>query len=109
MLEEDANVMTALVDCPGRIRAPSLSQLIVMGPFAVVGFQLLVEIFNVRDVPVPVFLTYTVLVMLLPGVISPQSIAERLLVPLLSVNRPKFGVTFIEPVEDKRVLTEIAP
>jgi hypothetical protein len=57
MLDEDVNVMTALVDCPGVSRVPSLSQLIVMGPFEVVGFQLLVEIFNVNDVPVPVFLT----------------------------------------------------
>ena len=57
MLEEDVNVMTAAVDCPGVSLVPSLSQLIVIGPFAVVGFQLLVEILNVNDVPVPVFLT----------------------------------------------------
>ena len=57
MLDEDANVITALIDCPGKIRMPSLSQLIDIGPFAVAGFQLLVEIFNVNDVPVPVFLT----------------------------------------------------
>ena len=47
--------------------------------------------------------------MLLPGVIEPQLIAERLLVQLLSEYRLKFGVTFIEPLEDKLVLTEIAP
>lgn len=109
MLDEDVNVMIALVDCPGVSLVFSLSQVIVMGPLAVVGFQLLVEIFNVNDVPVPVFLTYTVLVRLFPGVISPQLIVERLLVQLLSEYRLKFGVTFIEPLEDKLVLTEIAP
>ena len=57
MLDEEVNVITAIVDCPGVSLVLSLSQLIVMGPFAVVGFQLLVEIFNVNDVPVPVFLT----------------------------------------------------
>jgi|NGEPerStandDraft_4_1074533.scaffolds.fasta_scaffold62461_1 hypothetical protein len=57
MLDEDVNVMTALVDCHGVSLVLSLSQLIVMGPFAVVGFQVFVERLNVNDVPVPVFLT----------------------------------------------------
>ena len=57
MLDEDINFMTAAVDCPGVSFVPSLSQLTVMGPFAVIGVQLLVEILNVNEVPVPVFLT----------------------------------------------------
>ena len=57
MLDEDVNFITAAVDCPGVSRVPPWSQLIVMGPFALDGFQLLVEILNVNDVPVPVFLT----------------------------------------------------
>ena len=57
MLDEDDSVMTAVVDCPGESLVPSLSQLIVIGPFAKVGFQLLVERLKVNDVPVPMFLT----------------------------------------------------
>ena len=56
MLDEEVNVIVAVVDCPGVSFVSSLFQLIVMGPFAVVGVQLLVEMFNVSDVPVPVFL-----------------------------------------------------
>ena len=84
MFDEDINFITAVVDCPGVSLVPSLSQLTVMGPFAVIGVQLVVEILNVNEVPVPVFLTYTVLVWLLPGVIVPQSMVERLIVQLLS-------------------------
>lgn len=47
--------------------------------------------------------------MLLPGVSAPQSIAERAVVQPLSEYNPKFGVTFTEPLEDKLLLTEIAP
>lgn len=57
MLDEEVNVITAIVDCPGVSLVLSLSQLIVIGPFAVVGFQVFVERLNVNDVPVPVFLT----------------------------------------------------
>jgi hypothetical protein len=57
MLDEEVNVITAVVDCPGVSLVLSLSQLIVIGPFAVVGFQVFVERLNVNDVPVPVFLT----------------------------------------------------
>lgn len=57
MLDEEVNVITAVVDCPGVSLVLSLSQLIVIGPFAVVGVQVLVEMLNVNDVPVPVFLT----------------------------------------------------
>jgi hypothetical protein len=57
MLDEEVNVITAVVDCPGAILVPSLSQLIAMGPFALVGVQVFVERLNVSDVLVPVFLT----------------------------------------------------
>ena len=109
MFDDDVNFITAAVDCPGVSSVPAWSQLIVMGPFALDGFQLLAEILNVSDVPVPVFLTYTVLVWLLPGVIVPQSIVERLVVQPLSEYSPKFGVTFIEPLVDKLLFTDIAP
>ena len=109
MLDDEANVITAVVDCPGVSLVPSLSRLKVINPFAVVGFQVFVERLNVNDVPVPMFLTYTVLVMLSPGVIEPQSIAERGVLQLLSEYNPKFAVTVTEPFEDKLLLTEIAP
>jgi hypothetical protein len=57
MLEEAVNVITAAVDWPGESLSPSLAQLKVTGPFAFVGFQLLVDILNANEVPVPVFLT----------------------------------------------------
>ena len=57
MLAEDVNFITAATDCPGASRVPSWSQLIVMGPFAIDGFQVFVEILNVNEVPFPVFLT----------------------------------------------------
>jgi hypothetical protein len=88
---------------------PSLSQLKVTGPFALVGFQLLVDMLNVNDVPEPVFLTYSVLVTVLPGVMVPQSMVDRLFVHALSEYILRFGVTVIEPLEDKVLRTLSAP
>jgi len=109
MLEETVKVITAAVDCPGESLVPSLFQLILMDPFAPVGFQLLVDILNVNEVPVPVFLTYIVLVTELPGVIVPQSIVERLFVHALFEYIPRFAVAVISPVEDRVLLTLRAP
>ena len=47
MLLETRRVITAVVDCPDAKVEPSLSQKMVMGPFAFVGFQLFVVILRV--------------------------------------------------------------
>jgi len=70
---------------------------------------LFVDISNVKEVPTPVFLTYTVLVTLVPGVIGPQSIDDRFVVQLLSEYMPMFGDVIIEPFVDIFLFIEIAP
>ena len=105
ILDEAVKVITATVDCPGESLVLSLSQLKVIGPFALVGFQLLADRLNVNEVPVPVFLTYTVLVTVLPSVIAPQSMDDRLFVHALSEYKPRFGVAVIEPFEIKSCLS----
>jgi hypothetical protein len=57
MLEDTDSVIVAAVDCPDASKLPSLSQVIVNGPLAFVGFQLLVAILSVNETPPPVFLT----------------------------------------------------
>ena len=57
MLDETVMVITAAVDIPGARLVPPLFQLMVIGPFALVGVQLLVDMLNVNETPVPVFLT----------------------------------------------------
>jgi hypothetical protein len=109
MPEDTLRVITAGVDCPGVSVAPSLFQLIVIGPLAFAGFQLLVVMLNVKETPLLVFLMYTVLVMLLPGEVVPQSIDVRGLVHALSENAPIFADVVIVPEELKVVLTETAP
>jgi hypothetical protein len=49
------------------------------------------------------------LVTVLPGVMIPQSIVDRLFVHALSEYMPRFGVEVIEPLEDKVLLTLSAP
>jgi hypothetical protein len=44
VLEDTASVMIAGVDCPGDSAAPCVFHVIDSGPFAVVGFQLVVVI-----------------------------------------------------------------
>lgn len=62
----------ALVDWPATNVAPALFQLRDMGPFAADGVQF--EVLKLRVTSsVPVFLTYIVLVVVLPGVIEDQS------------------------------------
>jgi hypothetical protein len=56
----------------------------VTGPFALAGVQLEVAMLKDKDVPMPVFLTYTVRTMLAPGVSVPQSIDVRLFWQALS-------------------------
>ena len=101
MLDETVMVNTAAVDAPGASLVPSWSQLKVIYSLAPVGVQLLVDILNVNETPVPMFLTYTVLVTVLPDVIVPQSMDVMLVVHWLSEYTPRFGVTVIEPLEDK--------
>jgi len=57
MLDDAVSVIVDAVDCPGVSIVPSLFHVMVKGPFALVGFQLLVERFSVSDTPLPVFLT----------------------------------------------------
>jgi hypothetical protein len=56
ILGETLSVITADVDWPGDSRVPSLFQVIVMGPFELLGLQLEVVMLSARDTPVPVFL-----------------------------------------------------
>ncbi len=109
MLDDTLSVITAAVDCPGVSTVPSLFQLMVIGPLALTGFQLLVVMLSVNDTPLPVFLTYIVRVMLLPGDVVPQSIDVIGVVHALSEYTPMFAEVVIDPVELKVVLTETAP
>jgi hypothetical protein len=81
----------------------------VIGPLAFAGVQLLVVMLNVNEIPTPVFLMYTVLVMLLPGDVVPQSIDVRAVVHALSEYVPMLADVVIDPAELKVVLTETAP
>jgi hypothetical protein len=51
------SVIVAETDCPGVSEVPARFQLIVIGPFALAGLQLLVDILRSSVTPVPVFLT----------------------------------------------------
>ena len=57
MLDDTLSVITAEVDCPGDNVAPSLFQVMVTGPLALVGFQFPVVMLSVSKTPLPVFLT----------------------------------------------------
>ena len=57
MLEAAWSVIIAEIDCPGARVEPCLFQVIVIGPFAVVGIQLLVDMPKDSEIPLPVFLT----------------------------------------------------
>ena len=56
MLDETVRVRVAAVDCPGESLVPSWFHVMVIGPFALAGLQLLVVIFRVSGRPLPVFL-----------------------------------------------------
>jgi hypothetical protein len=56
MLEDTVRVRVAAVDCPGWSLVPSLSHVMVIGPFALGGFQLLVVMLRVSARPLLVFL-----------------------------------------------------
>ena len=57
MLEDTVRVRVAAVDCPGWSLVPSLSHVIVIGPFALDGLQPLVVMLRVSARPLLVFLT----------------------------------------------------
>ena len=57
MLEETVRVRIAATDAPGWRSVPCWFHVMVIGPFALVGLQLLVVRFRVSERPVPVFLT----------------------------------------------------
>ena len=109
MLDETVIVNTAAVDAPGASLVPVWPQLKAIYPLAPAGVQSLGDILNVNEVPVPVFLTYTVLVTVLPGVIVPQSMDDLLFVHALSEYTLRFGDTVIAPVEDRFWLAMMAP
>ena len=56
-LEDTVRVRVAVVDCPGVSLVPSRFHVMVIGPFALAGLQLLVVMFRVSERPLPVFLT----------------------------------------------------
>ena len=56
MLEDAVRVIGAAVDCPAARVVPLFVQEIVKGPFALVGFQLVVVMLRVNGEP-PVFFT----------------------------------------------------
>ena len=84
MVGDVVNVSTAAVDWPGVSLVPAWFHVMVIGPLALVGFQLEVVMLSDRDTPVPVFLMYIVRVMVPPGVMVPQSIVVRLFWQALS-------------------------
>jgi len=57
MLEDTVKVRVAVADCPGESLVPSLSHVMVIGPFAFAEFQLLVVMLRVSERPLLVFLT----------------------------------------------------
>lgn len=56
MLEDTVRVRAAVVDCPGESLMPSWFHVMVIGPFALAGLQLLVVMLRVSERS-PVFLT----------------------------------------------------
>jgi hypothetical protein len=109
MVDAARSVTTAAADCPGESTVPVLSQVIVIGPLALTGLQLLVDMPRVNETPVPVFLTYIVLVTVLPGVIVPQSSEVKALLQPTSENTLNPGEVAIVPPELKYVLMLVAP
>jgi len=57
ILEDTVRVKVAATDCPGMRSVPSWFHVIVIGPFALAGLQLLVVMFRVNERPLPVFST----------------------------------------------------
>jgi hypothetical protein len=57
MVEEIASVKFAATDCCGLILVPSWFQVNVIGPFALVGVQLVVPMLKASERPLLVFLT----------------------------------------------------
>lgn len=57
MFEFVFSVKVAATEVPGLILVPSLFHVMVIGPFAPAGFQLLVVILRESERPLPVFLT----------------------------------------------------
>ncbi len=55
-LEDTDSVKVAIVDCPGESIVPSLFHVIVIGPFAPAGLQLLVVMLRFSGRPLLVFL-----------------------------------------------------
>ena len=57
MLEDTVRVRVAAVDAPGWRSVPSWFHVMVTGPFAFAGLQLLVVMLRLNERPLPVFLT----------------------------------------------------
>ena len=57
MLEDTVRVRVAAVDCPGKSLVPSWFHVMVIGPFALAGLQLVVVMLRVSARSLPVFLT----------------------------------------------------
>ena len=57
IVDDAVKVKVAATDAPGLSLVPPWSHVRVIGPFAVVGVQLLVAMPRARERPLPVFLT----------------------------------------------------
>jgi hypothetical protein len=57
MLEDTVRVRVAATDCPGWRSVPPRFHVMVTGPFALAGLQLLVVMLRVSERPLLVFLT----------------------------------------------------
>ena len=57
MLEDTVRVRVAVVDAPGWRSVPCWFHVMVIGPFAFVGLQLVVVMFRVSERPLLMFLT----------------------------------------------------
>ena len=100
MLGDTLKVKIAATDCAGLSLVVSWFQVNVIGPFAFWGVQLLVVMFNVSESPLPVFLTYTVRVVVPPAVKVPQSKEVSGVVHALLEYTPRFAEVVTVPLED---------
>jgi hypothetical protein len=57
MLEDTVRVRVAAVDCPGWRSVLCRFHVMVIGPFALAGLQLVVVMLRISERPLPVFLT----------------------------------------------------
>ena len=99
IVDETVKVKSAAIVCPGKSVALSLFHVIVIGPLAALGTQLDVVMSNIREIPIPVFLTYIVFVDDSPGAKLPHDNDVIGVMQLLSEYTSMLAETAIDPVE----------